>query len=214
MMSGWLSTSEVLTISIEYGSSSGSTVIELGMLTTCGRTKWREDGRKVGSWCALQVRGFETGKRKLRKHMCSVGNKMQSSESAASFFNLLLQTPTCSSLEKCTVKVRSRMAVHEQNGRHEQRTGVFNVHNNGDEDMWEECMLPFLHSVVRNPLPRLPKIPTERTLSSLMTMVTHLVILDDLSDEVSGVHKVSHNGHTHAQCEHIGVLLEQTFYDG
>ena len=38
--------------------------------------------------------------------------------------------------------------------------------------------------------------------------------LDDLCDEVAGVGEVGHDGHAHAQREHVGVLLQQGLHDG
>ena len=40
----------------------------------------------------------------------------------------------------------------------------------------------------------------------------HLVILDDLGDEVAGVGEVAHDGHAHAQDEDVGVLAQQALH--
>jgi hypothetical protein len=42
----------------------------------------------------------------------------------------------------------------------------------------------------------------------------HLVVLEDLGDEVPRVGEVLHNGHPHPQNQDVGKLLQEAFYHG
>ncbi len=42
---------------------------------------------------------------------------------------------------------------------------------------------------------------------------TDLVVLDDLGDEIAWVGDIFNDGHAHAQCQHIGVLLQQVLHN-
>ena len=49
---------------------------------------------------------------------------------------------------------------------------------------------------------------------ALSGVQAHLLILDDLGDEVASVRQVCHDGHAHAQHQHIGVLLQEALHHG
>ena len=44
--------------------------------------------------------------------------------------------------------------------------------------------------------------------------VDHLVVLDDLSDEIPRVEQVRDDGHTYTQRQHVGELLEHVLNHG
>ena len=139
---------------MDRGSSSGSTVIELGMSMTCGRLLCggcfgggREDGEKKGG-------------------------------RSVAIFKTKSEPP----LSK---------ALSEQ-PRNSPSNPPHNPPNNPP-------FRPF------PPTPPPPHPPHHHP---------HLVVLDDLGDEVAGVHQVRHDGHAHPQDEDVGELLEHVLHHG
>lgn len=47
------------------------------------------------------------------------------------------------------------------------------------------------------------------SLPDVQQYATDLVVFDDLGDEVAGVGHVGHDGHAHAQGQHVWELLQQ-----